>query len=149
MLWIENYDWTWIKLECIPVGCVPPAHWQCLIVSVTHTTTPAMHAPTMHAPCHAHAPTMHASPAMHTPRPCMPPPATHTLLLHMPHPHGENSWHTLLKILPCPHFVAGGKNLIDNNRNEALLDYLKDFSFLIVPFHMTYTGLSCNCPPIL
>ena len=23
-------------------------------------------------------------------------------------PHGQNSWHTLLKILPCPNFVAGG-----------------------------------------
>ena len=25
-------------------------------------------------------------------------------------PRGQNSWHTLLKILPCPNFVAGGKN---------------------------------------
>ena len=26
-------------------------------------------------------------------------------------PHGQNSWHTLLKILPCPNFVAGGKKI--------------------------------------
>ena len=25
-------------------------------------------------------------------------------------PHGQNCWHTLLKILPCPNFVAGGNN---------------------------------------
>ena len=25
-------------------------------------------------------------------------------------PHEQNSWRTLLKILPCPNFVAGGKN---------------------------------------
>ena len=26
---------------------------------------------------------------------------------------GQNSWHTLLKILPCPNFVAGGNYGVD------------------------------------
>ena len=26
-------------------------------------------------------------------------------------PHEQNSWHTLLKILPCPNFVAGGNKM--------------------------------------
>ena len=29
-----------------------------------------------------------------------------------PPPCGQNSWHTLLAILPCPSFVAGGKDFI-------------------------------------
>ena len=28
-----------------------------------------------------------------------------------PSPREQNSWHTLLKILPCPNFFAGGKNI--------------------------------------
>ena len=28
-----------------------------------------------------------------------------------PPPRGQNSWHMLLKILPCPNFVAGGNKL--------------------------------------
>ena len=27
-------------------------------------------------------------------------------------PRGQNSWHTLLKILPCPNFVAGGNKRV-------------------------------------
>ena len=45
-------------------------------------------------------------PAMHAPLPCTPP------AMHAPchaHPPGQNSWHMLLKILPCPNFIAGGK----------------------------------------
>ena len=30
-------------------------------------------------------------------------------------PCGQNCWHTLLKILPCPNFVAGGKKHIYRN----------------------------------
>ena len=29
-------------------------------------------------------------------------------------PCEQNSWHTLLKILPCPNFVAGGNNVFNN-----------------------------------
>ena len=46
------------KQECIPVGCVPPAHWPYLIVS--EKTEKTMHAPpnkTTHAPPNK---TMHA-----------------------------------------------------------------------------------------
>ena len=89
-----------LKQECIQVGCVPTAHWPYLVVShhahpppctSPPCTPPAMHAcsPATHAPHHAH------------PLPHMPP--CHAC------PPGQNSWHTLLKILPFPNFVLGGK----------------------------------------
>ena len=56
-----------IKQECIPVGCVPPAHWPYLVVSA------------MHAPCHTCPPAMHA-PLL----PCMPPPHHACPLPRMP-----------------------------------------------------------------
>ena len=46
--------------------------------------------------------TMHAPPGYHACPACP--------------PCGQNSWHTLLKILPCPNFVAGGKNEMDSDR---------------------------------
>ena len=63
----------WYRQECIPVGCVPPAHWPYFIVSAgggeacipCHAWPPATY-----APCHAHPP------ATHAPLPCTPP-ATH------------------------------------------------------------------------
>ena len=62
-----------VKKECIPVGCVPPAHWAYLVVSAMHAP-PAMHAyPPCTPPCHACPPATHASPchayppAMHAP----------------------------------------------------------------------------------
>ena len=177
---------TDLKQECIPVGCVPPAHWSYLRISSYPTHAPpraTMHAPreqphmsppehphmppraTMHAPweqpcmpppeqpctdpwsnhaCPPEQPRMpprsnHACPpraTMHTPRatthappratmhtpleqPCMPPRATTPPREqpHMPRPPREQpcmpplwtEWHTLLKILPYPNFVAGGK----------------------------------------
>ena len=115
--------------ECIPVGCILPTHWPYL-VKICHTCPPTMHAPPplpCMLPCHACPPAMHA-PTMHVPLPCTPchvcppphtpphhacplpamhapytcPPAMHTPLC------GQNSWHMLLKILPCPNFVVGG-----------------------------------------
>ena len=71
--------------ECIPVGCVPPAHWPNFIVSAQG----GVHAPTMHTPSSMHAPTaMHSpchvcTPAMHVPLPCMPP-AMDALAMHAP-----------------------------------------------------------------
>ena len=41
--------------------------------------------------------------------PTCPPPPGVGLETH-PLPREQNSWHTLLKRLPCPNFVAGGKN---------------------------------------
>ena len=69
--------------ECIPVGCVLPAHWPYLVVSATHAppptlrcTPPAMlaplatHAPhAMHAPCHTH-PHYTCPPCTHAPCTC-------------------------------------------------------------------------------
>ena len=54
------------KQECIPVGCVPPAHWLYLIVSARG------HACHTFPPCHTYPPS-HTPPAMHTPLPCTPP----------------------------------------------------------------------------
>ena len=48
--------WRHFKQECIPVGCVPPAHWP----YATHSIPPRM------PPCHACPPTTHA-PLPHTP----------------------------------------------------------------------------------
>ena len=75
-----------------------------------HANSPAMHA----SPCHTHPPGTHAS----SPLPCAPP-ITHAPTRHTCHawppamytpPRGQNSWHTLVKTLPCRNFVAGGKN---------------------------------------
>ena len=75
--------------------------------SICHAGPPAMH-----APCHAHPlpcmpPSMHAPPAMHAPHHTHTTLATHAPLPCLP-PCGQNSWHMLLKIIPCPNFVAGG-----------------------------------------
>ena len=89
-----------IKQECIPVGCVPPAHWPHLMEKTTHAPPPeephtplgaTMHAPraTTHAPPqsnHACPPSNHACPPGATTyappeQPCMPIPpraTTHT-----------------------------------------------------------------------
>ena len=77
--------------KCIPVGCVPPAHWPYLVVS--HARPPAaMHAPglqphmpptTMHAPWQPHMPpaTTHATGNHVCPQqPCTPPATTHAPL---------------------------------------------------------------------
>ena len=121
--------------ECIPLGCVPPAHT--VSHSICHTHPPAMHAPLFntcplpciphpHHACHLpHTPPMHAPlPHMashHTCPPVTRPPchASPPLprmsplpCMHLPPPHcGQNSWQTLLKIFPCSNFVAGGNKI--------------------------------------
>ena len=95
-----------------PPPHIPPAmHAQHHAPPTMHTppTThaPAMHAPTIHPPCHTCPPTIHV------PLPCTPPTThapCHAPPCHACLPCGQNSWHMLLKILPCPNFVAGGKN---------------------------------------
>ena len=111
-------------------------------LTVSHSIFHPCPPPAMHAPCHACPPATHVPPAMHTPcHTCPPchacphhawPPAMHTPFLACPLPHmppchacppamhalphcGQNSWHTLLKILPCPNFVAGGKYSSDKS----------------------------------
>ena len=72
------------KQECIPVGCVPSAHWPYPMVSAMACMPPHHAQPPLatHAPCHSHPSVTHAPPprmpsgftcpfAMHTP-------ATHT-----------------------------------------------------------------------
>ena len=89
----SNLSWIGIifKQECIPVGCVPPTHWPYLVVSYAHP-----------------------------PQPCMPPPSNHTHTPATTHAHppcGQNSWHTLLKILPYSklRLRAGKISLIGGN----------------------------------
>ena len=74
-----------------------------------HTQSPAMYAPPHPSPCHA-CPLPHTPPTTHAP-PTTHPSSHHAHTLHHPCPScGQNSWHALLKILPCPNFVAGGNN---------------------------------------
>ena len=90
----------------------------CSMHAPCHACPPAMHAPLPRMPpCHACPPAMHVSLATHTPcHACStamyaPLPHTHPPPCHAWSPCGQNSWHTLLKILPCPNFVAGGNKV--------------------------------------
>ena len=68
------------KQECIPVGCVPPAHWPYLIISYACSLQPRM------PPTITHAPRNHACP----PQPCTPPhnhASPHTTMHAPPHNH--------------------------------------------------------------
>ena len=81
------YFWYhFAKQECIPVGCVPPAHWPHLVVSGTqvpcHTWPPAIHAPCYAWPHYACPPAIH-NPCHACPPPCMPP-DTHTPAMPLP-----------------------------------------------------------------
>ena len=92
--------------KCIPVGCVPPAHWPAIShrwgACIPHMPPLSPHTPpSLHAPCHTcpsfamHFPICHTCPsfAMHPPLPCMhaplspcmsPWPCT-PLAMHAPH----------------------------------------------------------------
>ena len=93
------------KQECIPVGCVPPAHWLYLILSAGECMH-ATHAPLPHMPTLPHC---HTCPHHACPLPCMPPchachpphtpfPATHApatqdpSTMHVPLPHIPPPW---------------------------------------------------------
>ena len=134
-----------------PQPCMPPGH----------ACPSAIHAPeAMHTPCHAcppathtpgHAcpPTMHASPAVHAPLPCTSPamrtPCWHTPshahpcrhACPLPPPCGQNSWHTLLKILPCPNSFAGC------NKNSDKL-HLRETDLLVLRFVKQSLLLECE-----
>ena len=84
----SNTNWICnLKQECVPVGCVLPAHWPYLVVSARGVCMPCMppcHTrplpytpPTMHAPYHA-PPITHTPLATHATLQCMSP------LPHMP-----------------------------------------------------------------
>ena len=71
------------KQECIPVGCIPPAHWPYLVVSTMHTPLRCMPPlpcmpPHHHAcPSAMHAPPHHACPPPHIPPTTQAPQNTH------------------------------------------------------------------------
>ena len=90
--WLADRDEKHNKTqqECIPVGCVPPAHWPYLVVSYAH-------------PPHIHAsPGNHTGPptTMHAPRQPRMPPSNHASPPATTPPRTE--WQTGVKILPCP-----------------------------------------------
>ena len=118
--------------ECIPVGCVPPTHLPYLRISSYPTHAPlgaAMHTPQSNHTCppwsnhtppgsnHACPPPQsnHACPpgaTMHAPQSnhaCFPPEQPRTPQATMHAPLWTECGQTLLKILPCPNFIAGGK----------------------------------------
>ena len=124
--------------ECIPVGCVPPAHWSYLRISSypTHASQEQPCTPPQQQPCTppleqprmpplgatTHAPpgaTTHAPPSNHAP---LPPGAT----MHAP-PREQPSmpplwteWQTGVKILPCPklRLRAVNTHVCGNNLNH-------------------------------
>ena len=96
------------------------AHRNCHFSCHTHPQPPCM-PPTTHAPlpcmppyhaCPHHAWPHMPPPTMHAPSPL--PPTMHT-------PHGQNSWHTLVKILPCRNFFGGGDNKFKLQNQELAL----------------------------
>ena len=117
--WISWNQW---KQECIPVGCVPPA----AVAVCLGSLPPCMLGnhpvwawrPTRCGPGDFPSQTPQLSPRVWASRPArhagIPspwrtarhagiPPAMHA---GIPPPCEQNSWHTLLKILPCPNFVG-------------------------------------------
>ena len=114
-----------VKQECIPVGCVKA---RSLTVSpylvVSHTRPPlgsnhdmplwSNHAcpPGSNQACPPQQPHMPPRATTHAPpeQPCMPPHTPPGATTHTP-PWTECG-HTLLKILPCPNFVAGGNKVM-------------------------------------
>ena len=56
------------KQECIPVGCVPPAHWPYAVAVVSARGVRGMHAPMPHMPPTTHAPLPCTPPVTHAPR---------------------------------------------------------------------------------
>ena len=91
-----------------PLPCMPPAMHPLACTTPCHTCPPLpCMPPTMQIPHHACPPATYP-PAVHIPLPCMPSLPHITPPRHACPPCGQNSWHMLLKILPCPNFVAGG-----------------------------------------
>ena len=98
--------------ECIPVGCVPPAHWPYLVVSYAPPRNHAGPPATTHA---------HWQPCMPPQQPHTPPPSNHACRLgqhaclppwqpRTPPPWTE--WQTGVKILPCPKLRLRAENMI-------------------------------------
>ena len=152
--WVLPAHWPYlivspmhVPLPCMPLPCMPPAmHAPCHACPAPPCHTCPSHAcrlpctpPGLYAPNHAWPP-CHACPLPYRLPHHVYPPAMHAPLPGMPL-HGQNSWHTLLKILPCPNFVAGGKNnkLAPSTLGLALLVWkILDPSLMIYKsFHAT------------
>ena len=75
--------------ECIPVGCVPPAHWPTISHSVGGGGMCGMHAPCHACPLPHMPPAMHSSPVTYAPSPAMHTPLACTApAMHVPcHTH--------------------------------------------------------------
>ena len=112
-----------IKQECIPVGCTPLA---CCPYLPTCTAR-GVSAPGVRGVCSRGCLFQMGIPVCNG--------------ADIPPPHCEqNSWHTLLKILPCRNFVAGGNNTFEvfvNNTNLTFLSFLYKINNK-VDQHQTY-----------
>ena len=99
------------KQECIPVGCVPPACCPYL-------------------------------PACTAPGECLllgggggvPAPGRGSVWVEPP--CEQNSWHTLLKILPCPNFVACGNNRLAPLSRKSLMRHCNKLTFWRQQFYL-------------
>ena len=76
-----------------PQSCMPPRNHTCPLAIAHALCNHACPPATMHAP----------------PQPCMPPGN------HACPPCGQNSWHTLLKILPCPKLLLRAVIKVNNS----------------------------------
>ena len=96
-----------------PLPHMPPLHHRCAPLPCTHPFT-------THPLRHAHPPPRHACPPGSNHAPPREQPRT-------PAPLWTECGHTLLKILPCPNFVAGGKKLVldSGHDNENTMQNLK------------------------
>ena len=97
-----------------PLPCMPPCHaYPPAIYAFNfkkcHTCLPPGMRPTTHSPYHA-CPQSCMPPIMHAPHHSCPLPC-YPLCHASPPPRWQNSWHTLVKILPCHNFVAGGNEV--------------------------------------
>ena len=90
--WQKNQDWKRFDLETVFVASEHLNQQECIPVGcVPPALCPYLPACTAPVGVSASGGSQHA-------------------MEQTPPPRGQNSWHTLLKILPCPNFVAGGNN---------------------------------------
>ena len=91
-------------------------------LTVSRSICPPPHMLPYHAcpPSHVCPPSMHVSCHAHPSPPPLTPPLPHTSPAMHASPCWQNSWHTLLKILPCPNFVAGGNNHVTHSEMKSV-----------------------------
>ena len=145
------------KQECIPVGCVPPAHWPYLIVSVGRGgehACPATHDPchtSTHAPCHVCPPATHAPlscmhpPAMHASLPCTHPCHAHPPAMHTPLPHMPPAMPPAMHAPPVDRQTP-----VKNNLRKLRLRVVKNYAFSLTLSNIVSVNVHClqweSCP---